>query len=151
MASYLMGEAKAGSDDDALQDSPVDRRYTRHRSGTHGDGVPFNRNPRGAGPVPILETIPRFSENVVECPGFGRRAQEESYGLIDRDARLFRSGSRAHHVKRHRVGDKLAVFFPDLDRVIQTTGVVHGFGSTITTCHCTSCARHRWDLTYGQV
>ena len=77
----------------------------------------FNRHPRGTDPIPALQFVSSFIEDILERTLGRSRRQEEMDGLVECATGFVSRPTGAHDIKRHRVSHKLIAFFPDMNGV----------------------------------
>lgn len=119
VAALLIFEVKAGPQKDAFQRLPVHRRPSRHCSLSNRHFTPLDRDPRRTLPRSLgVAFVACFFQHRVESSRLRTAGDKGAHRFIHRASGRFGIGARASHIKRHRVGDVLIAFAPNIDGVI---------------------------------
>ena len=125
MAAFVSREPEAGSQEDALECPPINRREARHgqKSGADGRASPFDADPGRTSPGRALWRVSRFFENLTERPMVRRGLQKQPHRFIQ--GRASRGGrvSGARYVQWHRVRDVLVTLAPSLNGELDLHGL----------------------------
>lgn len=140
MAALLSNETKTGFCENAVKRLPVDwRELWHHYLDTKSQLATFETKPLRTLPLVPVPFIPRFFKHFVEGSHFGACGNEKPHCFIQRLPDCFNSRFRTCHVERHRMSDKLAAFFPDLNGVVD---VHHRHISTTAPMNKAASLRH---------
>lgn len=120
MAALLPREPEACTDEYPLESFPINRRKARHRLLSHDRCFPaLDRHPLRALPVPgSTAPITRLLQHFLERSHFRARREEAAHRFVHCVPCIIRRRSRACDIQRHRMGDVLLAFPPNLHRVV---------------------------------
>lgn len=126
VAAELVFKLKTGSQENAFQRFPVDRRQARHRSSDDAKLAVFDRHPRRALPgSSIVAIVAGLFQDAVECARLHTTGDKGAHRFVHGMARCFRIPPGAGDVERHRMRDILVAFAPDIDRIIDLQASLH--------------------------